>query len=81
MYTARQRSRASCGPAAATGAFAVDSANTGNMVMLMCPNLKCRKVLRVPESCRGKHVRCQFCSTTFKVPDARRAGDTSSDRH
>ncbi|MFQ5494562.1 MAG: hypothetical protein ACE5EX_04195 [Phycisphaerae bacterium] len=39
-------------------------------VMLLCPNLKCRKVLRVPAECRGKHVRCHFCSMTFRVPDA-----------
>jgi hypothetical protein len=40
------------------------------MVMMLCPNLKCRKVLRVPEKCRGKQVRCQFCNLTFKVPEA-----------
>ena len=40
------------------------------MVMMLCPNLKCRKVLRVPETCRGRQVRCQFCDLTFKVPEA-----------
>ncbi len=58
----------------------MDSANTNNMVMLMCPNLKCRKVLRVPEGCRGKFVRCQFCSTTFKVPLARPASEPSGEK-
>ena len=43
---------------------------TGGIVAMLCPNLKCRKLLRVPEKCRGKHVRCQFCSVTFKVPEA-----------
>lgn len=37
-------------------------------VMMLCPNLKCRKVLAVPGACRGKHVRCKFCSLTFEVP-------------
>lgn len=45
------------------------------MVMMLCPNLRCRKVLRVPESCRGKQVRCQFCSLTFGVPMASQKKD------
>jgi DNA-directed RNA polymerase subunit RPC12/RpoP len=35
---------------------------------MICPNLKCRKVLRVPEQYRGEHVRCHYCSITFLVP-------------
>jgi hypothetical protein len=34
----------------------------------MCPNLVCRKVLAVPESLRGKTVRCKACATNIKVP-------------
>lgn len=34
----------------------------------MCPNLTCRRVLAVPESLRGKTVRCKNCSTNIKVP-------------
>ncbi len=49
------------------------------MVMMLCPNLKCRKVLRVPQACRGKQVRCQFCNLTFKVPDAGPKKDDSQD--
>ncbi len=45
------------------------------MVMMLCPNLKCRKVLRVPETCRGKQVRCQFCDLTFGVPEAAQKKD------
>ncbi len=37
-------------------------------VRIMCPNLVCRKVLAVPESCRGKTVRCKTCSTNIRVP-------------
>ncbi len=38
-------------------------------VRIMCPNLVCRKVLAVPESCRGKTVRCKTCSTNIRVPN------------
>jgi len=34
----------------------------------MCPNLVCRKVLAVPEECRGKTVRCRNCGTNIRVP-------------
>lgn len=37
-------------------------------VRIMCPNLLCRKVLAVPQSARGKTVRCRSCSTTIRIP-------------
>jgi hypothetical protein len=37
-------------------------------VQLLCPNLKCRKILSVPEDLRGKLVKCQFCQTMLRVP-------------
>ena len=37
-------------------------------VTLLCPNLRCRAVLQVPETVRGKTVRCGHCSTVFVVP-------------
>ena len=37
-------------------------------VQLLCPNLKCRKILSVPEEVRGKLVRCQYCHTMIRVP-------------
>jgi hypothetical protein len=37
-------------------------------VRIMCPNLLCRKVLAVPQSARGKTVRCRACSTTIRIP-------------
>jgi LSD1 subclass zinc finger protein len=41
-------------------------------VQVVCPNLRCRKILSVPEETRGKQVRCQHCETTFRVPEARK---------
>ena len=41
---------------------------------LICPNLRCRKILKVPEEARGKVVRCQHCETMLRVPTARRIG-------
>jgi LSD1 subclass zinc finger protein len=35
---------------------------------LMCPNIRCKKVLSVPEDARGKVVRCSHCQTAFRVP-------------
>lgn len=37
-------------------------------VTLLCPKLSCRAVLRVPETVRGKKVRCAQCGTAFFVP-------------
>ncbi len=42
-------------------------------VQLICPSLKCRKLLTVPDDVRGKMVKCQYCQTTFRVPDAKRS--------
>jgi hypothetical protein len=38
-------------------------------VQLICPNLRCRKFLAVPDEVRGKLVKCQSCQTLFRVPD------------
>ena len=38
---------------------------------LICPNLRCRKILSVPDDVRGKLVRCQHCQTMFRVPNAK----------
>jgi hypothetical protein len=37
-------------------------------VQLLCPNLKCRKILQVPNEVRGKLVKCQHCQTMLRVP-------------
>ena len=36
---------------------------------IMCPALSCRKILAVPASSRGKHVRCKNCGATIRVPE------------
>jgi hypothetical protein len=38
---------------------------------LICPNLRCRKILSVPEAMRGKVVKCQHCQSGFRVPLAK----------
>ena len=42
-------------------------------VQLICPNLRCRKILAVPDEVRGKLVKCQHCQTMFRVPEGRPA--------
>ena len=37
-------------------------------VQIICPSLKCRKILAVPEELRGKSVKCQYCQTVLRVP-------------
>ena len=37
-------------------------------VRLMCPNLRCRTLLAVPITARGKNVRCRLCGTRIQVP-------------
>jgi len=37
-------------------------------VTLICPNLKCRTILQVPDATRGKKVRCSRCGRDFIVP-------------
>ena len=39
-------------------------------VQLICPNLRCRKFLTVPDEVRGKLVKCQSCQTLFRVPES-----------
>jgi hypothetical protein len=43
-----------------------------NVVTIICPSLKCRRALQVPEHVRGQLVRCKHCGTTFLVPKARK---------
>ena len=41
-------------------------------VQLICPSLRCRKILTVPDDVRGKLVRCQYCQNQFRVPTPKR---------
>jgi hypothetical protein len=47
-------------------------------VQLICPNLRCRKFLSVPDEVRGKLVKCQHCQTNFRVPDGQKKLDPVS---
>src|SRR6266478_2033933 len=44
-------------------------------VQICCPNLRCRKLLSVPDSVRGKMVKCLHCQTVLRVP-----GDSAATR-
>jgi hypothetical protein len=37
-------------------------------ITLICPNLRCRSLLQVPEQVRGQKVRCSRCGRNFIVP-------------
>lgn len=39
-----------------------------SVIRLICPNLKCRKILTVPATTRGKTVRCRNCGIRINVP-------------
>jgi uncharacterized paraquat-inducible protein A len=39
-------------------------------ITLICPNLKCRSILQVPEAMRGKKARCIRCGKQFVVPQS-----------
>ncbi|MFW6060801.1 MAG: hypothetical protein ACODAQ_11520 [Phycisphaeraceae bacterium] len=41
-----------------------------SVVRLICPNLRCRSVLAVPGTARGRMVRCRKCGTRVQVPEA-----------
>lgn len=41
---------------------------TSSTFRMICPNLKCRSVLSVPTTARGKVVRCRQCRQRVQVP-------------
>ena len=47
-------------------------------VQLICPNLRCRKFLSVPDEVRGKLVKCQSCQTLFRVPEGNKKGSAAT---
>jgi hypothetical protein len=36
---------------------------------VICPNLRCRRILSVPDDVRGRVVKCQHCQSLLKVPE------------
>jgi hypothetical protein len=45
---------------------------SGMGVHVICPSLRCRKILTLPESVRGTNVTCRYCQMQFRVPQLRR---------
>jgi uncharacterized paraquat-inducible protein A len=39
-------------------------------VTVICPNLRCKTVLQVPDHTRGQKVKCGRCGKNFIVPEA-----------
>ena len=44
-------------------------------VTVLCPKLRCRAILQVPDSVRGKRVRCGECGASFLVPEVSKPED------
>lgn len=51
----------------------VETVMAKDLIRIMCPNLRCQRVLAVQEATRGLVIRCRGCSTTIRVPSARDA--------
>ena len=41
-------------------------------VHVMCPSLRCRKILTLADEVRGTLVSCRYCTMQFRVPAPRR---------
>ncbi len=48
-------------------------------VRLICPNLKCRTILSVPQIARGKTVRCRNCGMRIAVPGGKQPAENKAD--
>jgi len=44
-------------------------------IRMICPSLKCRAILSVPGSARGRTVRCRQCGSNIRVPSSPKAPD------
>ena len=40
---------------------------------VICPSLRCRKILTLGDEARGTLVTCRYCEMQFRVPAPRRA--------
>lgn len=45
---------------------------------VMCPNLRCRKILSVPDEARGRVVKCQYCQTLLRVPESKQQASSGA---
>jgi len=41
---------------------------------VICPSLRCRKILTLSDEARGALVTCRYCSMQFRVPQYRAPG-------
>ena len=41
-------------------------------VHVICPSLRCRKILTLEDNVRGTLVTCRYCNMEFRVPAPRR---------
>jgi hypothetical protein len=41
-------------------------------VHVICPSLKCRKILTLGDEVRGTLVTCRYCNMEFRVPQLKR---------
>ena len=48
------------------------------IVKVMCPNLRCQRILAVPVRVRGEIVRCRGCNTNIRIPRASAARSSGS---
>lgn len=37
-------------------------------IRILCPNLRCKRLLAVPANARGKVVVCKSCGTRIRIP-------------
>jgi hypothetical protein len=47
-------------------------------VHVICPSLRCRKILVLADEVRGTNVTCRYCQMQFRVPQIRRAAVTAA---
>ena len=43
-------------------------------VHVICPSLRCRKILSLGDEVRGTVITCRYCNMQFRVPAPRRTG-------
>jgi hypothetical protein len=48
-------------------------------VHVVCPSLRCRKILTLNDEVRGTNVTCRYCQMQFRVPQIRRPASATAD--
>jgi hypothetical protein len=47
-------------------------------VHVICPSLRCRKILTMDDNVRGTLVTCRYCNMQFRVPAPRKPAPPSA---